>query len=327
MVRAKISFAVFKVTHFDKKLNQLKIDFTHKGVQWATLILLALVWGSSFILMKLGLKYFSANEVAAYRMSAAMIVLLPIALRNLGQLRKYPVALLASGLFGNAIPAFLFATAQTEIPSALSGILNSLTSLFTLLIGILFFRFPVLKAQIAGVIIAFIGAMGLIGFEEISSFGTYGRYASLVIIASACYGTGVNVIKRYLHDVRPTHITALSFMLVSPWLTIYLFSKTNFVETLTEQPEAWWGVFYLTILAAIGTAFAVILFNRLIKETTAVFASSVTYMIPIVALGWGILDGEEMGLQEVSFMVLILLGIFLINSKKTDRLLERILGR
>ncbi|MDP4663853.1 MAG: DMT family transporter [Salibacteraceae bacterium] len=302
----------------------MKIDFTNKAVQWITLILLALTWGSSFILMKRGLIYFSPTEVAAFRISVAMLVLLPIALRNLSSFKGKVLPLFLAGLFGNAIPAFLFALGQTQISSSLSGMLNSLTSLFTLLIGILFFGMAAMRWQIIGVIVALVGALGVIGFENLTQFSDAGKYSLLIIIAAGCYGIGVNVIKSKLHDVKPTHITSLSFLMVGPPLFIYLLMGTNFLNTLSTNTESWLGVFYLSLLAIVGTAIAVIMFNRLIKETTAVFATTVTYLIPIVALGWGFVDGERVTMTQVSFMALILVGIFLINSSAPGRLVNRL---
>lgn len=304
--------------------EKMNINFGNKVVQWITLSLLALTWGSSFILMKKGLLFFSPEEVAGFRIAAAMTVLLPFSLPNLKVLKGNFLPLLASGLFGNGIPAFLFAIAQTEIPSSLSGILNSLTSLFTLVIGIFLFRAAAVRFQIIGVLIALVGALGLIGFSNLLEFGVYGQYATLVVIAAGCYGVAVNIIKYYLHDVRPTHITSLSFLLTGPWVLIYLLFFTPFISTIRSSPEAWEGVLYISILGVIGTAIAVVIFNRLIKETTAVFASSVTYLIPIVAVAWGLLDGEEITLGQIGYMALILTGIFLINSGAPGRLFNRL---
>ena len=290
------------------------MDLTNRFAQYGLLGLLALIWGSSFILMKRGLVYFDSTEVAAFRMSVAMAALLPIALRSLPTIRKHPAALFFTGLVGNAIPAFLFALAQTEIPSSLSGMLNSLTSLFTLVLGVAFFRTKPLANQFAGVLLALIGTAGLIGFAHLLDFSTYGRYSLLVVAASCCYGTSVNIIKTYLGDVRPPQIAALSFLLTVPVLSIYLVFFTDFVSQVALHPESRWGVGYVGVLGLLSTSFAVVLFNRLIKETTAVFASSVTYLIPVVAVGWGIADGEVIDRGQLGYLVLILSGIFLINA-------------
>lgn len=303
----------------------MKLDFSNKVLQWFTLALLALTWGSSFILMKKGLNYFTSTEVAAYRMTIAMIVLLPFSLRNLAKIKAKFWPLLAVGLFGSAIPAFLFAIGQTVVPSALTGILNSMTSLFTLVIGVLVFRLKTYTTQVIGVFVALIGALGLIGFQNLLDFGTYGQYSLLIVAAAGCYGVGVNVIKAHLHEMRPTHITSLSFLIVAPVLAIYLFGFTEFTHKLATKPESWWGLLYISILGIVGTAIAVVVFNKLIKNTTAVFASSVTYLIPIVALGWGLVDGEQIDPRDILYMVLILVGIFLINMKRDQ--LKKMFGQ
>ena len=292
-----------------------KIDFSHKPTQWVVLGLLALTWGSSFILMKRALVFFSSTEVASFRIAIAALVLLPISLRNLSKIKGHFWPLLATGLFGNAIPAFLFALAQTQIPSGLTGILNSLTSLFTLLIGVVLFRSKTTFAQVSGVLIALVGAAGLIGFDNLFQFSEYGRYSLLVVAASGMYGIAVNTIKAELSEMRPTHITSLSFLMPGPLCALYLIFGTGFFHTASNNHESWIGIFYLSVLAIVGTAAAVIMFNRLIKETTAIFASTVTYLIPIVAVGWGVLDGELISVNDLLFMLLILTGIFLINMK------------
>jgi drug/metabolite transporter (DMT)-like permease len=293
------------------------MNFRHRFVQYATLVLLALIWGSSFILMKRGLVYFDSTEVAAYRMSIAMIVLLPIALRNLSVLRDNAWPLFFVGLFGNTVPAFLFALAQTQIPSSLSGMLNSLTTLFTLVLGVLFFRMSPLRSQVWGVLVALVGTFGLIGFAHLLDLTTGARYSLLVVAASACYGLAVNIIKSHLRAIPPSHITSLSFILTVPALLIYLIFFTDFVSQVGTQPESRWGVFYISLLGILSTALAVILFNRLIKDTTALFASSVTYLIPVVAIGWGVLDGEVVAAHQFGYLALILCGIFLINMPRS----------
>jgi len=294
--------------------TQLKLSqLDSRPAQYATLVFLALVWGSSFILMKRGLDYFDSTEVAAYRMSIAMIVLLPISLRNLHVIRGRFWALFFTGLFGNALPAFLFVLAQTQISSSLVGMLNSLTSIFTLLIGVLFFRMRSRLLQVVGVLIALVGSLGVIGFEHLMDLSTHGRYSLLCVGATACYGTAVNIIKTHLKDVRPRDITSLSFLLTAPALLLYLLAFTDFVPQLATQPESWRGLMYISLLGVVCTGLAVMIFNQLIKQTTTVFASSVVYLIPVVALGWGVLDGETVEPTQSGYLVLILVGILLIS--------------
>lgn len=299
------------------------VNFGQKHIQWITLALLAMTWGSSFILMKRGLLYFDSREVAAFRMTLATLVLLPVAVRNLSLLKEHFWIILLAGLSGNAIPYFLFAHAQTHIDSALSGILNSLTSLFTLIIGVLFYRVVTTWYQLSGIALACIGVGLLIGFEHVFQLGTQARYAALVVLATALYGVSVNVIKHRLTSLTSVQITSLAFFVTGPLCAVYLFAGTDFVNDLSSRPESWKGIGYLSILAIVGTALAVLVFNLLIKETTAVFASSVTYLIPIVAVLWGLADGETMEVIDLLYMLLILGGIFLINSKQPGRWLNR----
>lgn len=288
-------------------------DSKPRAVLFATLFLLALIWGSSFILMKRGLEQFDSVEVAAYRMSSAMIVLLPIALRNLALIRGRFWPLFFAGLIGNAIPAFLFAHAQTEIPSSLTGMLNSVTSMFTFIVGVLFFRAKPYALQAIGALLALVGALGLIGFGHLTGLSTHGRYSMLVIAAAICYGFAINTVKRYLSDLRARHITALSFLLTMPFLLVYLLVFTDFVPQLASGPESWGALGYLTILGTVCTGFALILFNSLIRSTTAVFASTVVYLMPVVAIGWGVLDGETIEASQSIYLGLVLVGILLIN--------------
>lgn len=287
--------------------------YRNRFIPYLVLGLLALIWGSSFMFMKRGLVYFDSAELAALRMTIAMAVLVPVALRHLDKIRKHFVPLFLTGFFGNAVPAFLFALAQTEIPSSLTGMLNSLTSLFTLVVGVVFFRMRARPLQVIGIFVALIGTLGLIGFAQLAQLDTYGRYSLLVVAATCCYGIGVNLVKTHLRDVRPHHITALAYLLTAPFLTLYLLFSTDVVSQLATQPESWRGLFYVFLLGVLSTSLAVILFNRLIQQTTAVFATSVVYLIPVVAVGWGVADGETVDVSQLGYLVLILGGIFLIN--------------
>lgn len=298
-------------------LNRMKIDFSSKPVQWVTLILLAFTWGSSFILMKRGLESFAPEEVAAYRVFIVFVCLLPFSFRELNLLKGTKGAALASvGIFGSALPYFLFIVAQTKIASSMNGILNSLTPLFTLIFAFLFFGQRFKALSILGVILGLTGATGLIyfGIDDKSAL-TFTWFTILPVIASASYGFNVNLIKMYLQEVKPLQVTALSFLFVGPAAGVYLFAGTDFLLHLNGV-EAWKNFGYINILGIVGTALAVWIFNMLIKETSALFASSVTYMIPIVAIMWGLLDGEVLHFWQWVSTGVILLAVSLINSKR-----------
>jgi drug/metabolite transporter (DMT)-like permease len=293
------------------------INFKRKSTQWFVLLALAFIWGSSFILMKRGLVAFNATQVGTFRIFLAYLVLLPVALKHLKDLQwKIVLPLLAVGALGNLIPAVLFSTAQTVISSSFSGMLNSLTPLFTLLLGISIFGLKTKWFNVVGVFIGFVGALLLLSSKGKLDFTANTLiYAMLPVIATVGYGIAVNTIKKYLQNVAPVKVTALAFFLVGPFAGIALFSS-DFVGVIQTHPKAMQSLAYISVLAVVGTAIAVIVFNFLIKETTALFASSVTYLIPVVAIMWGLIDGETVELNQLIGIVIILTGVHLINKSK-----------
>jgi len=289
-------------------------------IAWSILAGLALIWGSSFILIKRGLETFSSAEVGALRISITFLVLSPFAITRIRKLKlrewKYLVLV---GLIGSGFPAFLFAKAQTGIDSSLAGILNSLTPLFTMIIGLSFFSLKTRWFNIAGVFIGLAGAVGLISISGGRSFEFNFQYAIYIIIATVCYATNVNVVKYKLKEIDALTITVFSFFLIGLPVLLYLLIFTDFIRLISTEQAALTGLGYIIILAVIGTALALFAFNKLVKLASPVFASSVTYLIPIVAISWGAIDGEKMSPMSFLWMGVILLGIFLVNKKKMER--------
>jgi drug/metabolite transporter (DMT)-like permease len=288
---------------------------------WLILILLGITWGSSFILMKKALLVFPSSEVGALRIVISFLFLLPFALIRLRNVKpKVLLILLLAGILGNGAPAFLFAKAQTVIDSSVAGILNSLTPLFTVLVGIIAFRLKLRWFNFLGVAIGMVGAMGLLAVSGSGEFSFKFSYAIYVIIATILYAINVNIIKTYLKDVDSIGIVSLSFMLIGLPVLIYLIGFTDFTLRLTNHPQALTGLGYVAMLAIGGTALALMLFNKLLKMTDPVFASSVTYLIPIIAVLWGFLDGEKLGWSYLLWVLLVLTGIILVSAKHPSRL-------
>jgi len=281
---------------------------------YLTIILLALIWGSSFILMKRGLEVFDFVQVANLRIVIAFFSLTPFFPRAIRSFRhKHFFPIIVSALFGTAIPAFLFSKAQTQLDSALIGILNATVPLFTLILGCYFFKAKPLKANIIGVLIGFFGVI-LLTFKNLNESVIFNSYVLLVIIATVCYAISINVIKFFLYDLNPSSITALVFLFIGPFATIYLFN-TNFLYDLQAHQNGYKAFGYIALLAVFGTSIATIIFNRLLNRSSAIFVASVTYLIPIVAIFWGVLDGEIITIYYLIGFTTILSGVYLVNKK------------
>lgn len=280
------------------------------------LTFLALTWGSSFILMKIGMEVFTPTQVAAYRMVIAGFVFIPWVLKYAREVKKSDLKwMFAVGMIGNGIPAFLFTNAQTYLPSSLTGALNALTPLFTLLIGVFFLGMKSSRLQIAGVIIGLTGAMMLIFLKHNGETETRTGYAALIVVATLCYGTSVNLIKTKLSHYRPL-ITAAFPMAFAGSITLPVLIY-GLYQSPPDTSVMGNSLLAISVLGIVGTAISLIFFNRLIQMTDAVFASSVTYLIPVVAVFWGWLDKEQIGLIQLAALGIILVGIYLVNRKRS----------
>ncbi len=286
---------------------------------WGILIILALIWGSSFILIKRGLEIFSPGEVGAYRIVAAATFLLPLSLPRIKNLNSKQIQnLILVGLVGSFIPAFLFAKAQTQLSSSITGVLNALTPLFVVLIGAMFFSSRITLRNGIGLAIAFVGVVILVTVKAGADFGTFSginAYAFFVLLACVCYGFNLNLIKYRFEKLKPIEITAISLLVVLPMALIYLMAGTDFSYKVTQVDGALAALGYVTILGVFGTAIALIIFNIMVKKVTPVFASSVTYLIPIVAIFWGVLDGEVLLFGHYVGIVAVILGVWYGNRK------------
>jgi drug/metabolite transporter (DMT)-like permease len=284
---------------------------------WVILAVLAVIWGSSFILIKKGLQHFTSDQVGALRISVTFLVMSPFAFPRFRKLSFRDWRYLGLvGIIGSGIPAFFFAIAQTGIDSNLAGILNSLTPLFTVIIGFSLFSLRIRWFNMAGVLIGLAGAIGLISAESGKNFDFNIYYASFIVVATICYALNVNIVKYKLKEIDAVTITVFSFFTIGSPVLLYLLFFTDFTNRLAEQPGAWEGLGYVAILAVVGTGLALVAFNRLVKMTSPVFAASVTYLIPIIAVTWGIADGEIIPPEAFAWMAMILFGVFLVNRKK-----------
>ena len=287
------------------------------ALAWGILAILALIWGTSFILIKRGLEVYAPGEVGAIRILAACLFLVPVSIPKVRKLTPRHLKLLfIIGMVGTFGPAFLFALGQTRLDSGIAGVLNGLTPIFTLIIGAVFFSQKFKKENYIGIVLAFIGTVILLTAGSGGKFSEFNFYAFFIVLATACYGTNLNVIKYYLADLSPVVITSVSILLVGPFAGLYLVFGTDFSVKLATEPGALKALGYVSLLGIMSTSLALILFNKLVQLTTPIFSSTVTYLIPIVALTWGILDGEMLILGQIIGIAAILLGVFINNRRK-----------
>ncbi len=283
-------------------------------IKWILLGLLALIWGSSFILIKKGLIGLTPFQLGSLRIIFCAVFLLVIGFKSLTEipLHKWKYVAVTS-LFGTFIPAYLFAIAETKVSSSICSILNSLTPLSTLLFGATFFGLDFKRSQLFGIIIGLAGTAILIftGAENNTTENYF--YTVFVIIATMCYATNVNLIKKYLSDVKPLSITTGNFLvMLLPALLILFFTDFSSKVHVESTQHA---MIFVAILGIVGTGIANISFYRLIQISSPVFASSVTYLIPIVALGWGIFDNERLTIFQIFGAAVVMVGIYLANKK------------
>lgn len=289
---------------------------------WGMLLLLAIVWGSSFLLMKRGMidkptgaSIFDNNQVGTLRMLFAATVFLPIGIRHFKIINntKMFFNLLGVAFLGNFFPAFLFTFAETGISSGYAGMLNSCVPIFTLIIGASIFQQKLLKLQVVGVLLGTIGIIGLVnGVSVVDTSGQW-YHVFAVICATLCYASSVNIIRHNLSHVKPLQVTSVAFS-ISFLPALALFFIFDLPKTVIHNEMAPTALVYIGILGIIGTALAVWIFNHLINRSSALFASSVTYFIPIVAVVIGFLDGERISILQIVSMIVILTGVFVANA-------------
>lgn len=283
--------------------------------KWVLLITLAITWGSVFILIKKSLLVFDPYEIGAVRMVISGIVLVKFALPALRKMSKNTLFWVAvAGFFGNFFPTFLFPMAQTHVSSAMAGILNVLVPIFVLLFGFLFFGIKSRTIQVVGAVFGFLGAAMLVYFSGTTNEGTQFWYALLIVLATACFGLSALIVKYKLDHVPSLQLSSSAITLwMVPSFIALLF--TNFFKGFESNSETWEAMGYLIILAIWSTAICGVLYYKLIQKASPIFASTVTYLSPAVAVFWGLVDGEKFTIWYLVGGVLILISIYLIREQ------------
>lgn len=289
-------------------------------LKWFYLILLALVWGSSFILIKKGLVGLTALQVGSLRIVFATIFLVVVGIPSLKKLQKKHWKWIAvSGFAGVFFPAYLFAFAEIEIDSGIVAILNSTTPLLAMLIGIFLFQIKPIKQKIIGVLVGLLGTTALILSGAAVNPDQNYWFSGLVILASLFYGYNANILKIYLHGLPALAVTTGSFIIISIPALIVLGVTGFFTTEVLSAPQLPLSLIYIAILGFVGTGIAFVVFNKLIQISDPIFSTSVTYLVPIVAVAWGVLDGEDFTLFQLFSGLIIVLGVLIVNKSKVPK--------
>jgi drug/metabolite transporter (DMT)-like permease len=287
--------------------------------KWGTLVILSLIWGSSYILIKKGLTGLTPIQLGSLRVIVTTIIIAPIGYQKIKHIPKQKMKWVALSAFvGSFFPAYLFAFAETEISSSITAVMVSLTPLFTLLISVFVFGEELLKKQVFGVLIGFTGIIVLINNELFSSSFNI-LYIMFIVLAAFCYAVNANVLKYKLSNIPALGIVFMSFLFMFiPAFIILCFSDFPFSD-FTSDPLIIESIIYIIILALFGTAIAKVLYIKLLAISTPVFSVSTTYLMPVVAIFWGLLDGEEFKLTQFTGTAIILLGVYLVTKKKAPK--------
>mgnify|MGYP001194701134 FL=1 len=287
--------------------------------KWGTLVILSLIWGSSYILIKKGLTGLTPIQLGSLRVIVTTIIIAPIGYQKIKHIPRQKMKWVALSAFvGSFFPAYLFAFAETEISSSITAVMVSLTPLFTLLISVFVFGEELLKKQVFGVLIGFTGIIVLINNELFSSSFNI-LYIMFIVLAAFCYAINANVLKYKLPNIPALGIVFMSFLFMFiPAFIILCFSDFPFSD-FASDPLIIESIIYIIILALFGTAIAKVLYIKLLAISTPVFSVSTTYLMPVVAIFWGLLDGEEFKLTQFTGTAVILLGVYLVTKKKAPK--------
>ena len=292
--------------------NKFWCFLRHTYWQIITMIVVALVWGASFLFIKKGLVTFSANDTMAIRLVLTSLFLVPVMCLYWKRLnKKHILPLVLSAILGNSLPQLLYTIAQQHIPSSLAGMLNSMMPLFALIWAITLFGEKVKTIHVVGLLVGFVGVIGLafkdsLHFEQSYVFGFV-----LIIFANVCYGIIINIVKKRLHDLDGLSIVAFTFMFLGPLAAGYMCCVD--VSHYVYNPHFTMSLVSIGLMSLLGNVLAASVFNILMKFVSTVFAAATMYIVPVFAIMWGSFDGEHIVFIQLVWTLVVLLGVYLVN--------------
>ena len=284
--------------------------------KWFYLAILSLIWGSSFILIKKGLVGLNSVQLASLRMIFAASV---IYIYSHNSIKKIPKKswkwLVITAYLGTFFPVYLISYGQTEIESGLASIITTVTPINTLIIGIIFFSLTFSIKQLLGLFIGLVGAVLLLYEASETNLNSNIYFSFFIYLTTVGYAASVNLIKKYLTNIPPEAVTAGIFLSISPPAIIVLYFS-DFTDLNFQDPLILKSIFFVLVLGVFGSAIAQTLFNKFVKISSPIFASAVTYTMPVVAIFWALIDGEILSIMQFFATAIILIGVYLVNKRK-----------
>ncbi len=285
--------------------------------KWIILAVLSLIWGSSFILIKKSLEHFSPYQVGALRVLISGILLSPIAILNW---KNFPIKqlkwLLLAAFAGNFIPMFLFPIAETKVSSSIAGIMNSMMPIFTIIVGALFWKTKTTSRQILGILISFSGVVLLMVSGE-KSAETPIFYVGLLLFAAFLYAVSVTTVGAKLTHIPAKMMSSFVFFYVLFLPSLFSLYFSDFFKVFSFTKENMIGMGFVATLSVLGTGLAMMLQYRLMSISNPLFASTVTLLMPVVAVIWGVIDGESFTVPQAFGALIIFLGLIFLRKKKS----------
>ena len=284
--------------------------------KWFYLAILSLIWGSSFILIKKGLVGLNSVQLASLRMIFAATV---IYIYSHNSIKKIPKKswkwIVITAYLGTFFPVYLISYGQTEIESGLASIITTVTPINTLIIGIIFFSLTFSIKQLLGLFIGLVGAVLLLYEASETNLNSNIYFSFFIYLTTVGYAASVNLIKKYLTNIPPEAVTAGIFLSISPPAIIVLYFS-DFTDLNFQDPLILKSIFFVLLLGVFGSAIAQTLFNKFVKISSPIFASAVTYTMPVVAIFWALIDGEILSIMQFFATANILIGVYLVNKRK-----------
>jgi drug/metabolite transporter (DMT)-like permease len=288
---------------------------SNKFIIWTSFLYLTLVWGSTFILNKRTLITFTSIQAASLRLTFGLSAMIWFVKPHLALIPKEKrFHLVVSALTGICIPAYCFALAQAGLPSAMTGVLNALTPCMAFILGIVFFRQSASWLKIAGLTLGFIGSAMIILVNAKGQL-SLNAYALWVVLAAMLYGFNLNWVKKYLAEV-PALPLATTAVVIAGVVGFCILLTTNWLESMRANPAGTTSFAAIATLGILGTALGQFFFARMLQLSSALFAGTITYFIPIVAVAWGLYDGEVLTWVHFLGILCIIGGILIISRFK-----------